>query len=129
MGLPFRLLPNAHLQDKPNRALKSIKSFSPMSSSRQIMQLSHYRYMTYGLTGFCHPVFRKVPSSNCEGLPSDQFSSVQFSSHLKFTTYNLTKINNLMMNFKGKLPIFNNLWQIFKQTRPYLRKIRRKKDP
>ena len=41
--------------------------------------------MTYGWTGVCRPVFRKPPSSNYRQLPS---------------------CRHFMMNFGGKLPIF-----------------------
>ena len=63
-------------------------------------------YMTYGLMGVYHLVFRKVPSSSYQNLPT------------------------FMMNFKGKLPsIFINFWQIFSLTHPCLRKISGEMDP
>ena len=55
--------------------------------------------MTYGWTGVCHPVFRKVPSSNYR---------------------NLVVTPTFMTNFGGKRPIFGYFTPISrKPTRVY----------
>ena len=64
------------------------------------------RYMTCGWMGVCHPVFRKLPSSN----------------------YDSCRHTHFYVDCLRKLPLFDNFLPIWK-IHPCLRKICQKRDP
>ena len=65
-------------------------------------------YMTCGWTGVCHPVFRKLPSSNYRLLPT------------------AAVIPTFMMNFGGKLPIFDNFCQFLENPPMFMENLPKK---